>query len=388
MNDNISYIYSIPYLLFYLILIILFFKANERIINFRSYTDLKWITLLALFLFIGLRGHIYSDWYSYYPKFESLPTMWDTAWWNSVFDKEMEPGFILYTIIIKSFFPNYFIWVALNTLLDLIILHLFLKKHTKFYILGFIAFFIMNGLFIEFNLFRNVKAILLFILSLDYLRKRQFIPYLVLNLIGLSFHYSALLFIPAYFLLNKPIPKYIVWLIFIASNIVFLFQIKWITYVIGDFVTLLNIQMISDKMTMYSGVEQALTFSLGYFERIISFLVFTLFYEKLVEQNSANKLFYNIYLLYFIFVFNFSEIISFSERFSILFVFSYWILYPNIYELLNSKIQKYAFLILFFSFGFIRVYSSNVNLLAKYDNLLWGIESYEERKIEFEQYSE
>nr|WP_315198945.1 EpsG family protein [uncultured Flavobacterium sp.] len=379
---------SLPYLMFLFVLIILFFKANESIIENKSNFNIRIVTVCFFLFFLGLRGHIYSDWVSYYPKFQILPTFWsNSSIMQEVFTGEMEPGFILYSVLIKTFFPNYFIWIIINTLIDLLILDKIFKIHTKYYVLAFITFFIFNGLFIEFNLYRNSKAIVLFLLSLRYLQNKKFIPYLLINLVGVTFHYSALLFIPLYFILNKEIPRVVVWSIFIISNIVFIFHLKWINFILGDLVTFINISMVSEKMTLHSEISKEAVFSFGYFERILSFLLFTLFYNKLVEKNTMNRIFYNAYLFYFILILNLSEVSTFSERFSVLFVFSYWILYPNIYALIEKKQNKYIFLIVFFTFGLLRTYQGNINPLARYDNLLWGIDSYDDRKIEFEQYS-
>ncbi|WP_163407808.1 EpsG family protein [Flavobacterium ajazii] len=387
MSSQLYFLNSVPYLFFLFVLIFLFFKEGGNINEKKTNFNIRFFTIVLFLFFIGLRGHIYSDWYSYYPKFENLPTLWNGNIIKELSTGEMEPGFIFYSILIKSFFPNYFVWVFINTGIDLWVLDKVFKTQAKYYVLAFIVFFVMNGLFIEFNLYRNSKSIILFLLSLQYLKNRKFIPYFFINLLGITFHFSAILFIPLYFILNKDIPRFIVWSIFIISNIVFIFHVKWINFILGDLLTLINISMISDKMALHSDFSTEVVFSIGYLERIFSFVFFTIYYHRLVEKNSMNRIFYNVYLIYFIFILNFSEISVFSERFSVLFVFSYWILYPNIYSLIKSKQNKYIFLILFFTFGFLRTYQGNANSLAKYDNLLWGIDSYDVRKTEFEQFS-
>lgn len=387
MSDQKSYFNSIPYLIFLIILIFLFFKGNDDVNNKKSNLEIRIVSFCFFLIFFGLRGHIYSDWYSYYPKFESLPTLWNGDIMQALTIGDMEPGFILYSILIKSFFSNYFVWVFINTAIDLFILDKIFKKYTKYYVLAFIVFFIFSGILIEFNLYRNSKAIILFLYSLKYFRSKNFTAYLLLNLIGITFHYSAILFIPLYFILNKKINHWIVWLIFSVSNIVFLFHFKWINLILGDAIGILNINTILDKLSIHSENSTEAIFSLGYFERVISFLIFTFYYKKLVEHNEINKIFYNMYLLYFIFILNLSEISTFSERFSLLFMPSYWVLYPSILAILKNKQKKYIFLVIFLGYGFVRTHMANINPLARYDNLLWGIEDFDNRKKDFLNYT-
>jgi hypothetical protein len=367
---------------------ILFFKRNENVNNSKSNTQIDVITILLLLIFIGLRGHIYSDWMSYYPRFESLPTLWSGDILKAILIGDMEPGFLLYAIIIKSFFPNYFIWVFINTVIDLWVLQWIFKKYTNYYVLAFIVFFAMNGLMIEFNLYRNAKAIMLFLISVEYLRNRKFVPYLILNLIGACFHYSAFIFIPLYFFIHLKVPRLLVWAIFIVSNLIFLLQIKWIGLFLGDLVSIINISMIAEKTAIYSDSASEFVFSLGYFERVFSFLFFAFFYNKIINENPVNIIFFNLFLLYFLFIFCFYEISVFSERFSFLFCISYWILYPNVYTAIIQKRTKYIFLGVFFLFLLFKTAAANKNILARYDNVLWGIRSFDERTIDFDQYSD
>lgn len=92
--------------------------------------------------------------------------------------------------IITSFIINYFIFKTIfrnsqNKMLSIYI-----------YICGTLYFFSMNGI-------RQTIAIALFYYSLQYIENRKFKKYLFLNIIGILFHNSAIIFIPLYFVLNK-----------------------------------------------------------------------------------------------------------------------------------------------------------------------------------------
>ena len=370
--------YSIPYIVFYLVIFFLFLIELKNHYIYKSNKILYFFILTLFLFFIGLRGHIYTDWLSYVHIFEETPQLWNWTTLNYIGDGKMEFGFLLFTVFIKTIFSNYFFWIFIIALINLLVLNKLFKKHTKYYTLAFLTFFIMNGLAIMFNLYRNSIALSLFLLSLNFLKEKKFTKYLILNLLGSCFHYSAILFIPLYFLLNKDIPKKIIWILFIIANFIFLLKIKWLTYILGDIVSIINISQISDKINAYSSGDSA-TFTIGYFERIFTFIFFTIFYKDLVLKDNFNKIFYNIFILFFLCVFLLSEVRVFSDRFSYLFIFSYWFLYPNIFDLISNKRKKYLFISLFFCYSIFRIYTANTNLMAKYDNLLWGIDNYKDR---------
>lgn len=384
--DAYNYLYSVPYVIVFLLILFLFFIESRNINKGVSNRPIHIIVFGLLLLFIGLRGFIYTDWIIYYQLFELLPTLWD---WTSIdFSEAMfEPGFLIYCILIKSIFPDYHFWTFVSALIDLIILSRLFKKYTNYYVLAFICFFAMNGIGMEFNLYRNSKAIVIFILSLDYIYKGRFVPYLLLNLLGATFHLSALIFIPLYFLLNKEISQKIMISIFVVGNILFLLKIKWISFILLPIISLLTSGIIAEKSMIYLETGQSYGITIGYIERVVTFILFFLFYKKLVEISPMNRIFYNIYLLYFISFFYFTEIEVFAGRFSMLFTFSYWVLYPNLYGILKTVSKKLIFLSLFIVYSLMRIIQTNNNIFAKYDNIFFGIESFQQRKNTFDKYS-
>jgi len=172
-----------------------------------------------------------------------------------------------------------------------------------------------------------------------------------------------------------------VWGIFIVGNVLFLLQIKYLeTSVIA----------ISDLIGGRMGVKARLYFAsdfysqsygigLGYIERVITFLVMVLSQRKLKEQNAYNQIFINCLILYFVVFFFFSEILVAVERLSLLFVFAYWILYPELLFSFKKPLYKWILLLLLFGYCTLKIIQANSNIFARYDNVLFGIESYEDR---------
>ena len=154
-----SPIYSLPYVLFLLYLFALFVIERNRINRGYSAAKIQNITWLSLLFFIGFRGFIYTDWFTYYPVYEYLPTIGNTSIQN--LDTDWELGFVLYTILLKTLGVSYWGWNFISSFIDLFLLHLLLKKRTEnYYVLAFIAYYIYSGLLMEVNLMRNMKSII------------------------------------------------------------------------------------------------------------------------------------------------------------------------------------------------------------------------------------
>ena len=381
-------------------LVILVF-LEFRYIKFEKDTKyLRWATMGGMILFLGLRGFIFSDWVMYYPTFEKIPTIWEGGLKSalnidfteqfitdvSVGKSGMEMGFIYFTVILKSICPNYFAWIFINTVIDFILLDIFFRRYSKYYVFGFLIFFVFEGLPLECNLMRNVKAILLFLISLKYLEERRILPYVALNLLGVAFHSSAIIFIPLYFVLHKEWSKWLLWSIFVIGNMIFLFHIKYLAPIMLSLADLiggrLNVQI---KLYFASDLyNQPYGLSLGYIERIVTFLAVVILQNKLIKQNKHNCMFINAYVLYFFSFFFFSEIMVAVGRLSTLFVFSYWILYPEILRFIKQVANKIIVVSVMIVYCALKLVIMNSNILSKYDNLLFGIENYEERHYIFE----
>jgi hypothetical protein len=270
------------------------------------------------------------------------------------------------------------------------ILHTCFKRYIpNYYVFGFIVFFVLGGCIIEINLLRNIKAILLFMLSLRYLQERKIVPYLLLNLIGVSFHLSAIVYFPLYFFLHKEFSKSFLWTIFIVGNIIFLFQISYIQPIFTFFADLIGPQA-ATKVQFYfnsSLYNRPYGMSIGYFERVITYILLVLFYTKLRDRARHNIMLINVFVLYFICFFYFAETRIVNGRMSYLFIFAYWLLYPQLYSVMQKKSNKMLFMILFFCASIGKVAIQNNNFLHEYDNLIFGIKSCEVRKKNFEEYN-
>jgi len=390
-----SFTYSIPYLLFLLYFVILMFLEFRLIKYDKDIKYIRWAVMIGFVLMFGLRGFIYSDWLVYYPIFEEMPTIWEgglvKVLQTDFADKfvtdvstgkaGIELGFVYFTLLFKSIVPDYHAWVFFNTIIDLLLLNIFLKRYSRYYVLAFILFIVFGGLITECNLMRNVKAILLFLISIKYLQERKIIPYLLINLAGTAFHSSAFIFLPLYFFLHKEIPRWMLWSIFILGNALFLLQISYLEPIMLSLAEQLG-GRVAVQIKLYFALDlynQRVGIGMVYFEQIITFILITLFQRRLIEQNEYNKMFINAYVIYFIFYFFFAEIMVAVERMTLLFVFSFWILIPEIIGLIKQMANKLVLILLLTLYCAFKLVLMNSNIFAKYDNVLFGIENFDVR---------
>jgi hypothetical protein len=374
------------------------FIEFRNINNKRGNLTVEIMTQVGLAIFIGARGLIFTDWLVYYPMFDKMPTIWDGF---SVFGTDFadlygtdesiertgtELGFVYYTLIFKSILPNFHAWVFFSSVIDFVLLHIFIKRYSPYYVLGFICFYVFEGLGIEVNLMRNVKAIVFFLVSIKYLEERKPIPYFLLNTLGFFFHSSAILYFPLYFVLHKKWSKKFLWSIFGLGILILLFQIHYLSPILmfigekvgGRIGLMIQFYLASD---LYSSSFGLLHF--GYLERVATFSIMIGLYDRLSEAKKSNVIFLNTLVIYY-FAYSFlSEIKVIIERVPLLFVFSYWILYPNLFALVKKRINKALIMCALLLFTTAKFLKSNNNIFVKYDNVLFGIDSYELRNERF-----
>lgn len=382
MQPTFSYIYSIPYIILFLIFFVLFLWENRIRKKDGNINIIRYLSMLVFFGFFGFRGYLDTDFSLYYPLYEVTPTIDDANGIAKFFSKinedfllKVEPGFKIILIFLKSITDDYFFLQIVSSFVDVLFLNYFFKKYSPQYVLGFIMFLIFSGLIIEINLLRNSKAIFLFIYSLQFIKERKAAKFFLCNGLALFLHSSAIFYFPLYFILHKRFPTVFVWGTFLLGNFLFLGQIKFITPIVtalgdlfGGSYSLLAEAYSKDKM--YSS---GYGISIGYLEKVFTFIIFYKSYNKVgeyIKDDNTLNIFYNLFFIYTITYFFLSEYSVFIDRITTLFVFSYWILYPYLYTTLKQEIKNlFTFILLFF--GVYKMYNSNNFILRNYENILW-----------------
>lgn len=292
-------------------------------------------SLLLLILFFGLRGYIGYDWYSYKPNFDKMVTIGELLKGNTqVLHSGYELGFQIYTSFIKTLTNNYFIYNFINVSVDFIILYFVIKRFSKYPILSLLLFFGIYGVALEIDMIRNAKSIMLFLLSIKYIEERKILNFGVLNILGILFHYSSILYLPMYFILNVKWNKKFILFLFILGNIYYLSDIRIVMRIIKEYNTFLPTG-IGAKLSGYFSIiplDFPLGFSLYYFERVIMFLLCWFVSDNLKNKKYGNIMLNSLYISIFFFLY-LSEFSIVAMRFGLLFIYSYWFILPMLLEI-------------------------------------------------------
>ena len=335
-------------------------------------------SIILLIGFLGLRGFIGWDWWAYYPSYNNLPGGFT-----------YEIGYEIWSNIFYKIGLSYHHFTFINTVADILILAYVLKKYSKYPIFSMFLFLAVQGLSFEVDLLRNAKAVLLFIISIQFIKERKIIPFLILNILGMTFHMSSVIYLPMYFILNRNYSRKIVLPLIILGNIYYIFDTKIFIHIL-EYMSSVLPAAVGGKITSYlSIIPQNYKLPIGtlYFERLVTFIMVFFFLHK--EKNHREKenpysliMENSFYIFYLIFLFT-SEFFIASTRIGILFIYANWFLWGDIIEnLRNTKIKVAVFLIAVL-IGGNRIYNhfdfNGNKILYRYENIITDHKSYEEK---------
>lgn len=160
------------------------------------------VTFSVIILFAGLRSGV-ADTYSYINMFKEYP-LWPDAYEFITDPEAREPGFRVFSVLIKTFISqDYQLWLFIIASISGICIMYPLYKYSCNY--GMSVFLFMASC--QFTWLLNgmrqfLVASILFACTHLILNKNP-IPYIIIVLILSTFHKSALIMIPAYFIVSS-----------------------------------------------------------------------------------------------------------------------------------------------------------------------------------------
>lgn len=361
------------------------------------------IIMLAFFIylfFFGFRGFIAWDWYNYYPNYERVIPLYDTLQNDKLIFNEgytsFEKGYQVWLSFLKMFFSNWNSYLFFTTFIDITCLLIIFYKYSPYPIFSILVFLGFSGLQIQLDLMRNFKAILIFLFSIEYLSKEKNVKYLILNFVGCYTHRTSVCFLPLVIFIKRSLYKYkkSILLIFFIGIFILLFSNKFLYFIlkfIKDVFSKLeteNLNKLIWKLEYYlsTSFSNSRGIGIGFVERIFTFILFYLYRNKL-NENKYEKIFFNIFLLYIFTYLYGSGVRIIFERLGLLFICSYWILYPILLKKITSikKIFLFIFIILLCLLKVdLYIASDKAKELYKYKNILWNKETYKEKSKIYE----
>lgn len=303
-------IYLVIYILVLLSTLLDFINLKEQ--NYKKIVML--FLFVILLLFRGLRWNTGTDWDQFLICFEN-------ARWNNIFsysrydelNELMEPGYMLLNVLLNHI-GNYTVFLLLTNAFILGTWMYMSLQLTRRPILTFAFILIFNLVFpIRLQLAASIVC-WAFYLSF----KRRYLLSLIVCVIAYSIHKSALFCIPFVFIINKEIPKTLIWL---------MFGVSLMGEILSDYISL-GILLISEYLpeilrdnvvgytdAIVSGYEEKSKMSLLMSVSLYFFFIYSFMKSRdiikgyVIKTNSffhkRNLLILNVYLNCYVF-FNFS----------------------------------------------------------------------------------
>lgn len=157
---------------------------------------LVFFALTCIVMVSGLRNTI-GDTYYYMHAYESIDFTWDYTLENK------DPGFSVLQMVLKNFSTDAQLLIFVTALVTNVLIFITLYKYTKVFELG-IYVYITSGMFIvSMNGIRQFLAASIIFWGTKYLINGNLISYLLLVLLASTFHESALILIPIYFIVRR-----------------------------------------------------------------------------------------------------------------------------------------------------------------------------------------
>lgn len=374
-----SFAYSIPYVLFAFSLGVL-----ALIWHFGDNKAKKWsvVGAIVLFLFfIGLRGLIMSDWEFYYSFFR------DHCSWSDIIRRrgtdefeKVSLFFGLYNLFFKTIFDNWYFFEFCHLTIEILLLYRFFV-HNKIYNipLAFFIFYCLEGNVILCNLLRNGMALFLCMNALEYIKTRELGKYLLWVGAGICFHYTAIVFLLLYFVLNMRLNRYWFAAVVVVANVIYIFRIPVVMSILALIFRGDNVYgMMFEEYTEFFDLETTgITF--GFIEKLITSVLVFLYYDELLEQREDARLYLNALMLYLFCFLSFSEFGELAKRISMLFFYGYWVVWLDLINCFYYSNNRKLFCFFVGTFCLFRLANGCKYADYEYDNALFGPKSDVER---------
>jgi transmembrane protein EpsG len=257
---------------------------------------------------VGVDSGWYTTWFYYCrsAKWSSLLT------WNGI-----EPGYNLLNKVIGLFTSDIQVFYAVHSLLVYPPIFVFLYNYSRYPGLSLMTFITMGGFEFNYGILRQACAGAVVILAYRYVKERNFKKYLLGVLLATTFHWTALITLPLYFLYGIKINRKTILALFILSGVLFL----------------LGKQILNIAMTLFPKYQSYdLDYSAGrnkfIFLWIMIFLIYEIFMRKHIKDGWYHFLF-SALLIAAVFQ-SLAMIMEIFERATSYFKVGMYILYPEL----------------------------------------------------------
>ncbi|PTL32777.1 EpsG family protein [Prevotella sp. oral taxon 376] len=252
--------------------------------------------LLFLALFVGLSDMLGGyDRYIYAELFDSTADTTDFggSYLNSaIIGYEKEFGYVLLNILLSHVTANRYIFILVLTCIIYILIFFSIREYISDYPFACILFL---GLmfFFTFTYLREVIGMSVAWLSLKYIYQRNLKKFLLVMLFAFSFHNSAIIFLPMYFI---PIRKYK--MSHVAIIMAFLFVIGLSSVPAALFLQFGELAASEERVLYYAQEYESSGFRIEYLLEVFVFLAIIFIHYRHIPDDRKHLVFLNCSLMF------------------------------------------------------------------------------------------
>mgnify|MGYP003571268982 CR=1 FL=1 len=318
------------------------------------------ISLVVLCIISGTRYNVGgTDYFMYKNIYQSLPT-------SNIFSQMisfcsstgLEHGFYLYLSVIKLLGFNYYGFTLINSIVFYFLFYKVLKRYD--YNINFVLILFLYKMFFYNTMIsmRQPISIIIFWLSLPYLKDKKYIIYYLMCFVALFFHRSSVILFLLPLVTHFKISKNTYFILLIAFFASFIFVKLDVLNISGMLQNVLNFIFRNDngglsRLDNYlsSSYGMSIFYLLEYYS--IALLLYK-HYDKIISMDSDSYFFVKLFIcllpMYTIFS-NFSVVTRFKDFF--------FLSYPFVLIYISRCLQKNKFLLYFITilvcfYGFMR----------------------------------
>lgn len=251
---------------------------------------LFWLSILLPVIISGYRYGIGTDYFNYERIYYNLGLSDDLI--GNIGNTRLEPGWVVFNYLIKIMFDDVRYVFLASSLLIWLFNFKAIYDNRKYISIGIAVLILLTTLYNpSFNMVRQSLAMAIIMLSIKPIIDKRPIKFYIIILLAMSFHYTAIIFLPAYWIVNNASQATaLAKRTFVIIGSIFLI---FITPTLMEFLTSFEF------LSYYSHYELELE-SLGVGNIIIKspiilLIVFNL--KKLYEKNNPMQLFIILYFI-------------------------------------------------------------------------------------------
>ena len=312
------------------------------------------ILLLPIFIISWRRGNTAVDYGNYEYLFlssQNVPLMTGSTILG------IEPGYFFINKLVSLFTSNFNMFLLLYSSIVLGIYYYFINKFSAFYGFSVILLVGFGSYYTSFNTMRQFLAATVCIVAVANIEK-GFWRYSIVVLLAATFHVSALIMIPFYFLLNlKPntLKGFSVFIFFLLLALVVLFYTPSI-------VKLLTSTLYQEyNSTTAFGITTSIPFSA--LARILFLLIYSLIFFRMIDfEKSIERVGFNSLIITLVFML-FSTRVEMFQRFTYFFLPYMIVFIPNLTAKIIDKKTRLFFIGIVFSSCLIYIFLTQRDLI-------------------------